>query len=108
MRRAYARPRARFDASWKNSRKGSLLLTERQRWAPPPEPHFLYELAPLQPSPAQPGQRGSCTLDAAPLREVATWADSTGRCGKTVDRFDRMSNYIDHIQAPETTGEHDD
>ena len=50
------------------------------------------------------GQRAQyrpCTLNAAPLEEVATWAEQYRPIWE--DRFDRMDDYLQQIQEPPPT-----
>ncbi len=51
------------------------------------------------------GQRAQyrpCTLDAAPLEAVSTWAEQYRPVWEA--RFDRMSDYLTHLQAQPRTG----
>jgi DNA-binding transcriptional ArsR family regulator len=47
-----------------------------------------------------------CTLDAAPLQEISTWADQYRPVWEA--RFDRMNDYLTHLHAQRRTAEHDD
>lgn len=54
------------------------------------------------------GQRAQyrpCTLDAAPLHEVSTWAEQYRPIWE--DRFDRMDTYLQQLQHTETGTDHD-
>jgi DNA-binding transcriptional ArsR family regulator len=54
------------------------------------------------------GQRAQfrpCALDAAPLEEVSTWAEHYRPVWEA--RFDRMNDYITHLQSPQRTNAHD-
>lgn len=47
-----------------------------------------------------------CTIDAGPLRAVASWADQYREIWEA--RFDRMDDYLDQIRpASDTTDDHD-
>ncbi len=51
------------------------------------------------------GQRAQyrpCALDAAPLKEVSTWAEQYRPVWER--RFDRMDDYLGHLQSQPTTG----
>jgi DNA-binding transcriptional ArsR family regulator len=55
------------------------------------------------------GQRAQyrpCALDAAPLEEVATWAEQYRPVWEA--RFDRMTEYLKQVQPHRQTGAHDD
>ena len=55
------------------------------------------------------GQRAQyrpCTLDAAPLQEVSTWAERYRPIWEA--RFDRMDNYLQRLQQQPETGNDDD
>jgi len=55
------------------------------------------------------GQRAQyrpCTLEAAPLAEVAGWAEQYRPVWEA--RFDRMGDYLRHLQPRRKSGEHDD
>ncbi len=47
-----------------------------------------------------------CTLNAAPLEEVATWAESYRPVWE--ERFNRMDTYVQQLQQQRKTGEDDD
>jgi DNA-binding transcriptional ArsR family regulator len=47
-----------------------------------------------------------CALEAAPLEQVATWAEQYRPVWET--RFDRMDDYIRHLHPQPKTGERDD
>jgi DNA-binding transcriptional ArsR family regulator len=47
-----------------------------------------------------------CTLDAAPLEEISTWAEQYRPVWEA--RFDRMTDYLTQLQAHRKTSEHDD
>jgi DNA-binding transcriptional ArsR family regulator len=47
-----------------------------------------------------------CTLDAAPLKEVAMWAEQYRQIWEA--RFDQMDSYIQEIQTKQNDGEQDD
>jgi DNA-binding transcriptional ArsR family regulator len=54
------------------------------------------------------GQRAQyrpCSLEAAPLQEVSTWAEQYRPVWEA--RFNRMDNYIRQLQPQRETGEHD-
>ena len=54
------------------------------------------------------GQRAQyrpCTLDAAPLEEISTWAERYRPVWEA--RFDRMDEYLTQLQPRRKTGEHD-
>jgi DNA-binding transcriptional ArsR family regulator len=54
------------------------------------------------------GQRAQyrpCTLDPSPLKQVSTWAESYRPVWEA--RFERMSDYVTHVQAQRKDG-HDD
>jgi len=50
----------------------------------------------------QHAQYRPCTLDAAPLEEVASWAEQYRSVWE--DRFDRMDDYIEQLQSQPTDG----
>ena len=55
------------------------------------------------------GQRAQyrpCTLDAAPLQEVSTWAEQYRPIWEA--RFDRMDTYLQQLQQQPETGNDDD
>ena len=55
------------------------------------------------------GQRAQyrpCSLDAAPLAEISSWAEQYRPVWEA--RFDRMNDYITHLQEQRKTDEHDD
>ena len=55
------------------------------------------------------GQRAQyrpCTLDPSPLEQVSTWAERYRPVWEA--RFERMSDYITHLQVQRKEGEHDD
>ena len=55
------------------------------------------------------GQRAQyrpCALDAAPLKEVSTWAEQYRPIWEA--RFDRMDDYLKQLRPQRKTGEHDD
>jgi DNA-binding transcriptional ArsR family regulator len=55
------------------------------------------------------GQRAQyrpCTLDAAPLEEVSTWAEQYRPIWEA--RFDRMDTYLEQLQQQRKTGSDDD
>ena len=55
------------------------------------------------------GQRAQyrpCTLDAAPLEEVSTWAEQYRPIWEA--RFDRMDTYLQQLQQQRKTGSDDD
>ncbi|HZW43011.1 MAG TPA: metalloregulator ArsR/SmtB family transcription factor [Dermatophilaceae bacterium] len=55
------------------------------------------------------GQRAQyrpCTLDAAPLEEVSTWAEQYRPIWEA--RFDRMDTYLQQLQQHRKTGSDDD
>ena len=55
------------------------------------------------------GQRAQyrpCTLEAAPLEEILTWAEQYRPVWEA--RFDRLNNYITHLQVQRRTDEHDE
>ena len=55
------------------------------------------------------GQRAQyrpCTLDPSPLEQVSTWAERYRPVWEA--RFERMSDYITHLQAQRKEDEHDD
>ena len=57
----------------------------------------------------QRGQRAQyrpCTLDAAPLQEVSTWAERYRPIWEA--RFDRMDTYLQRLQQQPETGNDDD
>jgi DNA-binding transcriptional ArsR family regulator len=47
-----------------------------------------------------------CALDAAPLEQVATWAEQYRPAWE--DRFDRMDDYLAQLQSERRTGESND
>src|SRR5256885_14583955 len=54
------------------------------------------------------GQRAQyrpCTLDAAPLQEVSTWAEQYRPIWE--GRFDRMDDYLRQLRPQRRTGKHD-
>ena len=54
------------------------------------------------------GQRAQyrpCALDAAPLKEVSTWAEQYRPIWEA--RFDRMDDYLKQLRPQRKTGEHD-
>jgi DNA-binding transcriptional ArsR family regulator len=54
------------------------------------------------------GQRAQfrpCALDAAPLEKVSAWAEHYRPVWEA--RFDRMNDYITHLQAQQRTNAHD-
>ena len=55
------------------------------------------------------GQRAQyrpCSLDAAPLEEVSTWAEQSRPVWEA--RFDRMDDYLRQLHRPQETGDHHD
>jgi DNA-binding transcriptional ArsR family regulator len=46
-----------------------------------------------------------CALDAAPLREVSTWAEQYRPVWET--RFDQMDHYLSQLQSTRTNEHHD-
>ena len=55
------------------------------------------------------GQRAQyrpCALDAAPLREVSTWAERYRPVWES--RFDRMDDYLKRLTPRRKTGDHDE
>ena len=55
------------------------------------------------------GQRAQyrpCALDAAPLEQVSTWAEKYRPVWEA--RFDRMDDYLKHLQPQRKTGVRDD
>ena len=46
-----------------------------------------------------------CTLDAAPLEAISAWAEQYRPVWEA--RFDRMDDYMQQLQQPRRTGEHD-
>ncbi|MGB3829216.1 MAG: metalloregulator ArsR/SmtB family transcription factor [Ornithinimicrobium sp.] len=55
------------------------------------------------------GQRAQyrpCTLDAAPLEEVSTWAEQYRPIWEA--RFDRMDTYLEQLQPQRKTGSNDE
>jgi len=55
------------------------------------------------------GQRAQyrpCTLDAAPLQEVSTWAEQYRPIWEA--RFDQMDDYLTRLRSQQGTNEHDD
>ncbi len=55
------------------------------------------------------GQRAQyrpCALDAAPLREVSTWAERYRPVWEA--RFNRMDGYLAQLRSQRKAGEHDD
>ena len=55
------------------------------------------------------GQRAQyrpCTLDPSPLEQISTWAERYRPVWEA--RFERMSDYITHLQAQRKEDEHDD
>lgn len=47
-----------------------------------------------------------CSLDAAPLEEIATWAEQYRPIWES--RFDRMDAYLETLRTPQGTDDHDD
>ena len=47
-----------------------------------------------------------CTLDPSPLEQISTWAEMYRPIWET--RFERMSDYVAHLQAQPREDEHDD
>ena len=47
-----------------------------------------------------------CALDAAPLREVSTWAERYRPVWEA--RFDQMDSYIAQLRSQQRTNEHDE
>jgi DNA-binding transcriptional ArsR family regulator len=47
-----------------------------------------------------------CTLDAAPLEEISTWAEQYRPVWEA--RFDRMDDYLTQLQPQRKTDKHDD
>lgn len=55
------------------------------------------------------GQRAQyrpCALDAAPLKEVSSWAEQYRPVWEA--RFDRMDDYLTQLTRAQRTGDHDD
>ena len=52
---------------------------------------------------AQSAQYRPCALDAAPLREVSSWAEQYRPVWEA--RFDRMDEYLEQLQTRRQTGE---
>jgi DNA-binding transcriptional ArsR family regulator len=55
------------------------------------------------------GQRAQCrpcSLDAAPLAEISSWAEQYRPVWEA--RFDRMDDYLTQIRPQRKTGEHDE
>jgi len=55
------------------------------------------------------GQRAQyrpCTLDPAPLERISTWAEQYRPVWEA--RFDRMNDYVTHLQVQRGTDENDD
>ena len=55
------------------------------------------------------GQRAQyrpCTLDPSPLEEISTWTEQYRPVWEA--RFDRMNDYLTHLQAQQRTDENDD
>jgi DNA-binding transcriptional ArsR family regulator len=55
---------------------------------------------------AQRAQYRPCALDAAPLEQVATWAEQYRPVWEA--RFDRMDDYLTQLQQPRRTDGHHD
>ena len=55
---------------------------------------------------SQRAQFRPCTLDAAPLEEISTWAEQYRPVWET--RFDRMNDYITQLQLQRRADEHDE
>lgn len=53
----------------------------------------------------QQAQYRPCALDAAPLREVSTWAEQYRPVWEA--RFDQMDEYLKQLQRPRRADEHD-
>jgi len=47
-----------------------------------------------------------CTLDPSPLEQISTWAERYRPVWEA--RFERMSDYVTHLQVQREEGEHDD
>ena len=47
-----------------------------------------------------------CTLDAAPLQEISTWAEQYRPAWEA--RFDRMTEYLTQLHPPQRTDDNDD